>query len=433
MPKSNGFFRNSLDGLATRGLPGVRHSMREYSTFRTTTLPGSKCPLTVPQAKATMHLDFERAEQAGALKSKRAELSIIATPEFARNGRYDAIEERWMYDAAQPVSAKLFAAMRDEAYTIAKSKPPGAIYILGSTAVDTGKTVGKKRIGENRGLAVTTGPKPDLFEYSKLNADPADGWELGFTMKKGTGPTLVRVPDRSGDNRDALLAISICRDYNELLHHSTFPLEADLLISPSAGWPGAGSPPVGDRGIEVLVAEAQDFSWEHSLSVHTGVWRVDREFPLLGKVLQQGYKRVSDANPLGSAMLSMFESIVQKSATLKAMAEKRDVFGRAPFTEAGPFEGARVIVTESRPFPKWKSNAEAGVFAQKVFNESASIITNGRALPPAVLKAEPGRNEPSPIDPYLRDPDDRPRGVDPGGGEEPPPGGEGPGEGPVGA
>lgn len=419
MPGNN-MFINGFDGLATKGLPGARKSFRQYSTYRTVTIPGAERPPSISVARSTIKHDFKLAEKVGALRPKAKELSIVATPEFARNGRMDPFEQGWVYDARNRISVDMYKAMRDEAYKAAKSHPAGSLYLFGSSAIDLDRRENDgTQLGENRGFLVSTGPSPQLMEYSKKSKSSIDGWDDTVTVKTGSGPKSITLKDASGDGRDVLLSIAVCLDYAHLVHDERFPLEADLVIAPSAGWPGATMPPPGDRNIEVLVADASNFM-EGGLW-NTGVWRYDKEFPLLGRAFER-YKKLSSGSVLGTATVSILSSMIQNSERLRGLVEEQNMFGRREYTVEN-VDGYPIIRTTSRPFPNPKNNDGLGRFAQRVMNEGASMATNGAALPAKLLSAESGNEGESPIDPYLRNPLDPPPG-EPGGSEEPPPEGE---------
>ncbi len=277
---------------------------RSFKTWRAIILPPQERPETPEEATACIQSIMTGLKKGiEATPASSDCLTLVGFPEFAFNGYKqwkeggidDALIPEWLYSAKATISPFIYEALRQEASKLMSSFPPGYFFTIGSCAIDTGKVVEGQKIGENRGflcLSPSTSSEKvedNTIEYTKRLQSNIDGWEEGFTVVTGSGPTFIQITDPR-DNRKTGVASAICID----VKHPSYPIAPDLMFVSGAGVPNVTPEDTGGADLIVNDSIHQAFDEPKKFTGgNTNAWTIVQKpvYPVLTKV----YNLVKDA------------------------------------------------------------------------------------------------------------------------------------------
>jgi hypothetical protein len=365
-----GLLGKSINSVMRSGFRGFRPISRQYHSHHSLLFSGSKKPTSKEEMVALFERQFKFFDKAGFLTPKKDVLKLICGTEFGYNGWYDPDKQKLKFDAREPISASIYAAVVEAAIASFKNVPEGIVYCFGTAAVDTGEKFEGKPLGENRGFIISSGPKAEIMHFSKFRQDKLDNWDEAFAVKKGDGPAIYRVKDFFG-GRGVSYIVGICADLGLELPSDklTFPLNAEVIISP-----GASSPITQiEEDMWVIVNDAfhNPFFGEDSYGDKTRVWKPVEKEPVLSKLLTL----LSDSYPSGMALLTGISMLLPDSPTLDQFLDPYWVMSPLPYTIV-TIDGDKAIDTGEVELPAYVTLAQLEQIALAI-KDGANIISNG--------------------------------------------------------
>jgi hypothetical protein len=252
------FFNQGYSGL-------FNVTKRHFNKIQFIQLDGKVRPTTLEEIREKIDLQFQDLKEAGIEKSKPNILTVISIPENGLQG-YKQTKEPVMetsmevcgeikevvYDSRHPFTTEEVKVIIQE-YTTQMSKLQPGLVLIVPFSVDTGvEYQGEnpdhkgKIIGENRGVAITSGLNPQIFEFSKKDTADVDNWDTkkyvvldstNFAEEHLVGPQLQEIKDitEKGDGKSVYLGILTCKDAINRI--SQFPLKPQVVVMVASGAP----------------------------------------------------------------------------------------------------------------------------------------------------------------------------------------------------
>lgn len=337
LSRLNYFLKYQLGGWNN----AVRIGQSSYQVIAMSGSIGGPAPKTPEDGKKWANNIISSITSFPTMKTVRSDRTTFLTMhEFAANGGIVKDPEndrqgKWRYGADKVLFLETYNVLKATISRCMKTMPPGYVFVMGGTAVDTGKRdlLSGKQLGKNVGFICISGSS-EIIEIRKRWSDPLDGWdEEGFQVpQEGAGYTTVSLEKIIPGNKD-YFAVSICRDAAEI---SFLPENPLLYFILSAGAPNSRKiVPTNPQASKVIIDSKQ--------------------FPDSELVGGNYYNNV------------LYELSPQKNPSLisKVLGYTKDFWTVTPqqaqkalqsYTGVGQMrfqykEGGTVIITKPRPFP----------------------------------------------------------------------------------
>ncbi|WP_027086558.1 hypothetical protein [Cohnella panacarvi] len=286
---------------------------------------------------------LENLHKTGFIDGNPNVLKIATLPEFSLNG--DAI------GGLTPIARTEYEQTRDMLVKQAQALPKGALFCMGTVAVNTGQlTEAGQKIGVNRGCVIATGTG-EFLEWDKQSVSSVDHWPRDYEVQTGAKEAAIIVKRLMETGRDVVISLRTCLDIKA---PPSFDIQPDLIISPAFGSPlqaetvrasyRDGVVLLCDNGngdLNDLIENRQEVIIDSDKGIDTyiksGLWDVVQKD--IGK-----YSFLRPTNPLGNMLSTWLNSFVP---SLNKYREIADVYAKSiSFGEYHPEYG--IAVTTDR-------------------------------------------------------------------------------------
>jgi hypothetical protein len=357
--------------IRSGGFRGFNTSLaRGYKTYRGFLVPPMRLPTTEAEAVQSVHRQLDLAKGARFFMPTKDRVNIISGCEFALNGKFNSATERMEFSAKNKMPKDYYTAIAVMVQDYMRSLPEGSVYCPGTMAIDTGKMLGDKRVGENRGFIISSGPEGDIVEFTKKNSDPLDEW-ADDTITVGDGPMLFEAKDFLGDGRSAFIVVAVCADYSKELASGkiTFPIRPDLILSPSAGFPAVPPP----ETMDVVVNDAIHNPFSDVLNLlQTRAWEPTIEQPVLSKFLTA----LGEGQGVGASLFTAMHLTLLKSEHFADYLSPKRILSPLPYTLT-KFGDEFAVDTGERSLPPIVTNDGVARVTAAVATDGATVVSNG--------------------------------------------------------